>query len=135
MEFNFIGTVMKKANMLTHYRMNFQLGMFSYIMHRITGITLLLLGTFYFIVLTAIQFGPVFFDKMITIFDSLIFRIIGAVFVVALLWHVLNGLKILIIDLFNAGRIQKLLTAIVIVMFLTGTTFYLIHVISLWVQT
>ncbi len=126
---------MKKTNTLTHYRMNFQLGMFSYIMHRITGITLLILGVFYLIILTAIQFGPIAFDKMITIFDLLIFRIIGVVFVVALLWHVLNGLKILIIDLFNVGRMQKLLTTIVIVMFLTGATFYLIHVISLWVQT
>ncbi|MCK4812832.1 MAG: succinate dehydrogenase, cytochrome b556 subunit [Candidatus Marinimicrobia bacterium] len=126
---------MKKANTLTHYRMNFQLGMFSYIMHRITGITLLILGVFYLIILTTIQFGPISFDKMMMILDLLIFRIIGTVFVVALLWHVLNGLKILIIDLFNIGRIQKLLTAIVIVMFLTGATFYLIHVISLWVQT
>ncbi len=115
--------------------MNFQLGMFSYIMHRITGITLLILGVFYLIILTTIQFGPISFDKMMMILDLLIFRIIGTVFVVALLWHVLNGLKILIIDLFNIGRIQKLLTAIVIVMFLTGATFYLIHVISLWVQT
>lgn len=126
---------MKKANTLIHYRMNFQLGMFSYIMHRITGITLLILGVFYLIILTTIQFGPISFDKMMMILDLLIFRIIGTVFVVALLWHVLNGLKILIIDLFNIGRIQKLLTAIVIVMFLTGATFYLIHVISLWVQT
>lgn len=126
--------MMKKNNVLNHYRMNLQLGMFAFIMHRITGVMLLLCGVFYLVSLSVIHFGTEAFDAMLLIYDLPVFHAIGSVFVIALFWHALNGLRILIIDTLNAVYMQRALTIIVIVLFAAGTLFYLMHIFPGWIR-
>jgi len=123
---------MKKTHALLHYKMNFRLGMISYILQRATGLILLIFGVLYLLAFSTILFGSAFFNTVMLFFDHLSFRIIGSFFVVALIWHVLNGIRLCIIDFFRAVHLQRLLAVLVIVLFIACTVFYYIFMISRW---
>ncbi|MBW6457923.1 MAG: succinate dehydrogenase, cytochrome b556 subunit [FCB group bacterium] len=124
---------MKKIHALSHYKMNFRLGMFSFILQRATGMMLLIFGVLYLLSFSTIAFGPDVFDAVMLFFDHLAFRIIGSLYVVALIWHALNGIRIFVIDSFRAVHMQRLLAAVVIVLFIVCTVFFYIFMISRWV--
>jgi succinate dehydrogenase / fumarate reductase cytochrome b subunit len=107
--------------------MNLRLGMFSFMSHRITGILLLISGLFILIGLSVVMLGRTTFEELIILLQFPTFRVLAHIVSIALFWHVLNGIKILIIDLFRAGRIHKLLTLIMIVIFILGIIFYFIY--------
>ncbi|MEA2076508.1 MAG: hypothetical protein U9O95_00630 [Candidatus Marinimicrobia bacterium] len=119
---------MKRTNTFAHYRMNLRLGMFSFLTHRITGVILLLAGLIILLSLSVIMLGRTTFEEMLVLLHFPIFRILSHVVVIALYWHILNGIKILIIDLFRAGLIHKLLTIIMIITFVIGIMIYFVNV-------
>lgn len=118
---------MKRVNTFSHYRMNLRLGMFSFLSHRITGIILLFAGFFILLGLSVVMLGKSSFEDMLVMMQSPLYRVLAHIVIIALYWHILNGIKILIIDLFRAGRIHKVLTLIMIVVFILGITFYFIY--------
>lgn len=118
---------MKRTNTFAHYRMNMRLGMFSFISHRITGFILILGGLAILISLSVIMLGKDTFEDMMILTQFPVFKVLAHILVIALFWHVLNGIKILIIDLFRAGRMHKVLTWAMILIFITGITFYFVH--------
>jgi succinate dehydrogenase / fumarate reductase cytochrome b subunit len=107
--------------------MNMRLGMFSFISHRITGLILILGGLVILISLSVIMMGNDTFEEMLVLLQLPVFKVLAHILVIALFWHVLNGIKILIIDLFRAGRLHKVLTWIMILIFITGLTLYFIY--------
>jgi succinate dehydrogenase / fumarate reductase, cytochrome b subunit len=133
MEPDLTGTLMKKTRTLKHYKMNLRPGMFIYILHRVSGLFLLLFGILYLLSFSMILFGPEIFNDLMLLFDHPAFRIAGSLFVVALIFHVLSGIRILIIDLFNAVYIQRLLAVLVMILFVICTVLYYIFIISRWV--
>ncbi|MCF7832255.1 MAG: succinate dehydrogenase, cytochrome b556 subunit [Candidatus Marinimicrobia bacterium] len=118
---------MRRVNTFSHYRMNLRLGMFSFLSHRITGIILLFAGFLILLGLSVIMLGKNTFEDMLLMLRSPLYRVLAHIVIIALYWHVLNGIKILIIDLFRAGRIHKVLTLIIIVIFILGVIFYFIY--------
>jgi len=118
---------MRKVSTISHYRMNFRLGMFSFMSHRITGIILLIAGLFILVGLSVVMLGRTTFEEFIILLHFPAFRVLGHIVSIALYWHILNGIKILIIDLFRAGRLHKLLTLIMIIIFILGIIFYFIY--------
>ncbi|MCD6337033.1 MAG: hypothetical protein J7M01_02220 [Candidatus Marinimicrobia bacterium] len=118
---------MRKVSTFSHYRMNLQLGMFSFMSHRITGLLLLISGIIMLIGLSVVMLGRTTFEELIILLQFPVFRVFAHIISIALFWHVLNGIKILIIDLFRAGRIHKALTLIMIVIFILGIIFYFIY--------
>ncbi|MCK5816732.1 MAG: hypothetical protein U9Q91_02110 [Candidatus Marinimicrobia bacterium] len=118
---------MRKVSTISHYRMNLRLGMFSFMSHRITGIILLIAGLFILVGLSVVMLGRTTFEEFIILLQFPAFRVLGHIVSIALYWHILNGIKILIIDLFRAGRIHKLLTFIMIIIFILGIIFYFIY--------
>ncbi len=119
---------MRKTNTFAHYRMNLRLGMFSFLTHRITGLILILAGLIILIGLSVIMLGRTSFEEMLLLLRFPIFSVLGHIVVIALFWHILNGIKILIIDLFKAGPIHKLLTIIMIITFVIGIVIYFVNV-------
>ncbi|MDD3715495.1 MAG: hypothetical protein PHX07_05990 [Candidatus Marinimicrobia bacterium] len=118
---------MKKTNAIKHYRMNFRLGMFAYLMHRITGLMLLVFGVLYLLSLSAIQFGSLAFDRLMIFYDLPLVRVIVSIFILALWWYMLSGMRLFVISLFNADRIQQVLTVIQMILFAVGTALYFIY--------
>lgn len=118
---------MKKTRVLEHYRMNFRLGMFAYIMHRVTAIMLIVFGVLYLLSLTSVFFGPLAFDKMMIFYDLLAVRIIVSLFILALAWHAMSSIKIFVINLFKADRVQEILTVLHIIFFTVGAALYFIY--------
>lgn len=118
---------MKYTKIFSNYRMNFQLGMFSFIMHRITGMMLLFFTLVLLVSMGIVLFGSLSFDKMLIIYQQPVLRFISSVFLMALIWHMLNGVRILIIDLFGAAYMQKLLSVLVNVLFLALAVLYYIY--------
>ena len=118
---------MRKVSTFSHYRTNLQLGMFSFMSHRITGVLLLISGLFILSGLSVVMLGRTTFEEMIILLQFPVFRVLAHIVAIALFWHVLNGIKILIIDLFRAGRLHKLFTLIMIAIFILGIIFYFIY--------
>ena len=120
---------MKRTNTFAHYRMNMRLGMFSFLSHRITGIILMFAGLIILLSLSVVMLGRSSFENMLVIIHFPVFTVLAHIVVIALYWHVLNGIKILIVDLFRAGNAHKILTWIMIVIFIVGLTFYFVHLL------
>ncbi len=118
---------MKYTKIFSHYRMNFQPGMFSFIMHRVTGLMLVFVTLVFLVSLGMVHFGPLAFDKMMILYRLPAFRIIASVFLMALIWHVLNGIRLLVIDVFQAVRIQKPLSIAVNLLFAAAAVLYYIY--------
>ena len=77
-------------------------GMLAWAFHRISGI-----GIFAFVVLHVIDIylvggNPVLYDEVLTFYASIPGRLLEVVLGAALLYHALNGLRIIIIDLWPA---------------------------------
>lgn len=119
---------MKKNSSLNHYRMNFRLGTFSFLTHRITGITLAVLGIIMLLGLSVIMFGRVAFAELLITLKLPFFVIVAHFLAIVLFWHVLNGVKILLIDIFKLGRIQEILTLVILFAFVFGLILYFVYV-------
>ena len=83
----------------TVFRYRGREGMFAWAFHRISGI-----GIFLFVVLHVIDIylvggNPELYDDVLTFYASIPGRILETVLGAALLYHALNGLRIIIIDL------------------------------------
>lgn len=118
---------MKKTRIFEHYRMNFRLGMFAYVMHRVTALMLIVFGVLYLFSLASVFFGPLAFDKMMIFYDLLAVRIIVSVFILALAWHAMSCIRIFVISLFGADRLQGVFTVLHMIFFVVGATLYFIY--------
>jgi succinate dehydrogenase / fumarate reductase cytochrome b subunit len=108
--------------------MNFRLGTFSFLTHRITGITLVVSGIIMLLGLSVIMFGRVAFAELLITLKLPFFVIVAHFLAITLFWHVLNGVKILLIDIFKLGRIQEILTLVILVAFVFGLVLYFVYV-------
>ncbi|MFA6617690.1 MAG: hypothetical protein WCT23_01295 [Candidatus Neomarinimicrobiota bacterium] len=119
---------MKKSNSLNHYRLNFRLGMFSFLSHRITGMILVVAGIVMLLGLSVVMFGAFAFDELLITLELPFFVFLAHFLAIVLFWHVLNGIKIILIDVFKLGRIQEILTSLILIAFILGIIFYFIYV-------
>lgn len=73
-------------------------GMWAWILHRVTGVGVLFFLVIHVVDTWLIGFGPAVYNKVMALYRMPIFRV-GEVFLAAsVLFHSLNGLRILIID-------------------------------------
>ena len=77
-------------------------GMWAWILHRVTGVGVLLFLVIHVLDTWLIGFGPAIYDKVMALYRAPLFRM-GEVFLAAsLLFHALNGVRIAIIDFWPA---------------------------------
>ena len=72
----------------------------SWIMHRITGVAVILFLFAHVIDTAAVGWGPSAYDRITAAYENPIVRLLEYGLVVAVLYHSLNGLKITLIDFF-----------------------------------
>ncbi|MBI2119475.1 MAG: succinate dehydrogenase, cytochrome b556 subunit [Elusimicrobia bacterium] len=73
-------------------------GQWSWIFHRITGIGVLLFLAIHIIDTMLVGWGPEIYNKVIAIYRNPIFKIGEVGLFAAVLYHALNGIRIMIID-------------------------------------
>lgn len=77
-------------------------GQWSWILHRITGVGVLLFLYVHIIDTALVGFGPDVYNAVMDFYHMPIFRVGQIALVGALLFHALNGIRIMIIDFWPA---------------------------------
>ena len=80
-----------------------QSGQWSWLLHRITGLGVLLFLLVHIVDITLIGFGPTIYNDAIAIFSTGIIRVISLALIASLLFHAFNGVRIILIDFWPAG--------------------------------
>lgn len=93
-----------------------QSGQWSWLLHRITGLGVLLFLLVHIVDITLIGFGPTIYNDAIAIFSTGIIRVISLALIASLLFHAFNGIRIILIDFWPAGyKYQQAMFYIVLV--------------------
>ena len=98
-----------------------QSGMWSWLLHRVTGLGILLFLLVHIVDVSLLGFGPAAYNEGILLFDSIIVRLLSLALIGAVLLHGFNGVRIMVIDFWSRGvRYQLLLFVIVLVITVVG---------------
>ena len=88
----------------THYK----IGMWAYVLHRITGVVILLsLVTHVIVISTARGEGGRLFDTLMKFFENPVILALELLLMAVILFHMINGIRILLFDLGIGIRAQK----------------------------
>ncbi len=107
-----------------------QSGMWSWLLHRITGLGTLLFLFVHIVDISLLGFGPQVYNDSILLFDTVVVRLLSLALIGAILLHSTNGLRIMLIDFWSKGvRYQKVMfaiaLAITIIVFIPAAYFIL----------
>ena len=80
-----------------------QSGMWAWLLHRITGIGILLFLLIHIVDISLLGFGPAVYNDGIRLFDFWIARILSLAVIAAVLFHAFNGVRVMIIDFMSKG--------------------------------
>jgi succinate dehydrogenase / fumarate reductase cytochrome b subunit len=98
-----------------------QSGMWSWLLHRITGLGILLFLLVHIVDIALLNFGPNVYNDGIAFFGTGIIRVISLALIAAVLFHAFNGVRIILIDFWpRAARYQALMFGIVVAVTLVG---------------
>ncbi len=98
-----------------------QSGMWSWLLHRITGLGILLFLFIHIVDISLLGFGPQVYNDGILLFDQVIVRLLSLALIGAVLLHGFNGVRIMFIDFWQKGaHYQRALFAAVIVLTIIG---------------
>jgi succinate dehydrogenase / fumarate reductase cytochrome b subunit len=73
------------------------------LLHRVTGLGILLFLLIHIVDISLLGFGPRVYDEGILLFDSIVVRILSLAVIAAVLFHAFNGVRIMLIDFWRRG--------------------------------
>ncbi len=107
-----------------------QSGMWAWLLHRITGIGILLFLLIHIVDISLLGFGPVVYNDGIRLFDFWIARLLSLAVIAAVLFHAFNGVRVMIIDFWSKGVLQqKLMFYIALGLAVVGFIIFVFYVI------
>jgi succinate dehydrogenase / fumarate reductase cytochrome b subunit len=80
-----------------------QSGHWSWLLHRITGLGVLLFLLVHIVDITLIGFGPKVYNDSIAIFSLPFVRVVSLALIASVLYHAFNGVRIIIVDFWPNG--------------------------------
>lgn len=80
-----------------------QSGQWSWLLHRVTGLGVLLFLLVHIVDITLIGFGPKVYNDAIAVFSLWPIRLVSLALIGSVLFHGFNGLRIILIDFWAAG--------------------------------
>ena len=93
-----------------------QSGMWSWLLHRIAGLGILLFLLVHIVDISLLNFGPDVYNEGIAFFGIGIIRVISLALIAAVLFHSFNGIRIMLVDFWPKGaKYQGVMFAIVMV--------------------
>lgn len=98
-----------------------QSGMWSWLLHRVTGLGILLFLFIHIVDVSLLGFGPPVYNEGIALFDSVIVRLLSLALIGAVLLHAFNGVRIMVIDFWRKGvKYQLAMFVIALVLTVVG---------------
>ena len=96
------------------------IGQYSWLLHRLTGVGVLLFLFIHILDTALIMLGPVWYDKIIGIYRMPLFGLMEIGLFAAVLYHSLNGVRIIVIDFWPASTVyyKKMFAAEMVLFFL-----------------
>ncbi len=93
--------------------------MWSWILHRMAGVGIFIFLMAHIVDTSLVGWGPKLYDEAVNLYRSPLGRVGEIVLIGAVLFHAINGVRVMIIDFSpNATRIQRKLFYIVVALFL-----------------
>ncbi|MFQ5957477.1 MAG: succinate dehydrogenase, cytochrome b556 subunit [Candidatus Brocadiales bacterium] len=96
----------KLYQIINEVRWNFGTEVLSFTLHRITGVALVLFLFLHIWTLSSVFQGPEAFNKAVSKFDNPMGHMMEYTLLLAVVIHLLNGLRITLIDLFDLTAMQ-----------------------------
>jgi len=94
-------------------------GQWSWIAHRVTGVAIILFLFLHVLDTSLVGFGPAAYETFVTLYRFAPFRVLEVALAGAVLYHGINGIRIILIDFIqDATRIQRQLWYVVWASFL-----------------
>ncbi len=85
-----------------------QEGMYAWILHRISGIAILVFLMAHIVDTSLVAFGPDVYNAVMAIYHNPVARMGEALLIAGVVYHALNGLRVILIDFWDqAMRVQK----------------------------
>jgi succinate dehydrogenase / fumarate reductase cytochrome b subunit len=81
-----------------------QSGQWSFFLHRLTGLGVLLFLLLHIVDITLAGFGPTVYNDSIKIFSTPVIRLASLALIASLLYHAFNGVRIILIDFWPAAH-------------------------------
>ena len=109
-------------------------GQYSWILHRITGVAVILFLFMHVIDTALIGWGPEAYDRVVSAYANPFIHLMELGLVIAVLYHSLNGLRITIIDFFPrlVSHIRGISIAITAIFVLTAIPVTVIMLVQTW---
>jgi succinate dehydrogenase / fumarate reductase cytochrome b subunit len=73
-------------------------GQWSWIAHRITGVAVILFLFAHVIDTAVVGWGPTAYNRVVSVYENWVVRLLELGLVAAVLYHAINGMKIIVID-------------------------------------
>ena len=87
-----------------------QSGMWSWLLHRITGLGILLFLLIHIVDISLLNFGPDVYNEGIALFGTPIVRLLSLALIAAVFYHAFNGVRVMLIDFNSWGpRYQRIM--------------------------
>jgi succinate dehydrogenase / fumarate reductase, cytochrome b subunit len=91
-------------------------GMWSWILHRVSGMAVLGFLFLHIVDTSLLLFGPSAYNRMARFYESALFRPLEVVLMFLVIFHSLNGLRVILVDFWSKGaRYQAQLSKLVMV--------------------
>jgi succinate dehydrogenase / fumarate reductase cytochrome b subunit len=75
-------------------------GQYSWLLHRVTGVAIILFLFAHVIDTAVVGWGPEAYDRVVSVYENPVVRLLELGLVAAVVFHSLNGIKITILDFF-----------------------------------
>ena len=108
-----------------------QSGQWSWLLHRVTGLAILLFLLVHIVDITLIGFGPTVYNDAISVFSTPIIRLVSVALIAALVYHSFNGIRIILVDFWPSGyKYQQTMFYIVLGVSFVATAFMAFYILA-----
>ena len=99
-------------------------GQYSWLFHRITGVAIILFLFAHVIDTAVVGWGPNAYNRVVRVYENPIVRLLELGLVAAVLYHSLNGIKILLVDFFpSLTKHNRIMGIITLTLFLASMAY------------
>lgn len=78
-------------------------GYWAWLLHRVSGVAVLLFLFLHILDTTLVAFGPGIYNEAVGLYRVPLFRVLEVALVGAVLYHALNGLRVMVIDFWSGA--------------------------------